>query len=252
MNNNQLYSYLLRLADSSLIIGHRLSEWCGHGPILEEDIAMTNIALDHIGTATSFYEYAAAIENKGRSADDLAYLRDARDFHNNLLVEQPNNNDFGVTMLRQFFFSAFAYYLYEALQQSKDETIAGIAAKAVKESTYHLRHSRQWVLRLGDGTAESRQKMLDALTDLWKLTHDMFEMDEVDKALIQQGVAIDLTTIYPQWLTLVNQTLAEATLPVPEKGWQQLGGYKGLHSEHLGYLLAEMQSIPRAYPGAKW
>lgn len=249
--NNALFNYTLRLADSSLILGHRLSELCGHGPILEEDIACTNMALDLIGSATSFYEYAASIDTQGRSADDLAYLRDAQHFYNNLLVEQPNG-DFAQLMLRQFLFSAFTYHLYSQLQNSNDQTIAGIAAKALKETTYHLRHSRQWVIRLGDGTNESMERLHDAFAAVWKYAYDMFELSTETAALVQQGTAVDPKTFLPAWEAMVHETLALANTPVKEKGWQMLGSINGKHTEHLGFLLAEMQFLPRTYPNSQW
>ncbi|MGB3948659.1 MAG: 1,2-phenylacetyl-CoA epoxidase subunit PaaC [Bacteroidia bacterium] len=245
------FEYLLRLGDSSLIIGHRLSEWCGHGPILEEDIALINIALDFVGNATSILNYAAQVEGKGRSEDDLAYLRNERDFRNLLITEQPNG-DYATTIARQFLYDVYTYFLYEELKSSKDETIAAIAAKSHKEITYHLRHSTEWMYRLGDGTEESHQRLQNGLNELWMFTSDLFDMDAVDELLIKEGVAPDLNKIKVLWEKRVQEVLLEATLQVPTTNIKQKGSRDGKHSEHLGYLLAEMQYIPRSYPGTKW
>jgi ring-1,2-phenylacetyl-CoA epoxidase subunit PaaC len=248
---NPLFEHLLRLGDNCLILGHRLSEWCGRGPILEEDLALANVALDLIGQAQLWLGLAGEVEGKGRDADKLAYLRDARAFRNILLVEQKNG-DFGVTMVRQFFFDAWHYLLLRDLQASKDPRVAEIAAKAVKEVAYHLERSRDWIVRLGDGTEESHRRTQKAVDTLWVYTGEMFEMDEVDRALLASGVAADLAALRGPWLEHVGATLEEATLAQPESGWMQRGGKRGLHSEHLGYLLAEMQFLQRAYPGATW
>ncbi len=247
----QLFNYLLRLADSSLIIGHRLSEWCGHGPVLEEDIALTNISLDFVGRANSLYEYAGKVEGKGRTEDDLAYLRTEREFFNNLLVEQPNG-DYAQTILRQYLTDVFEIHFYEALAKSKDETLAGIAAKSLKEIQYHLRHSSSWMLRLGDGTDESNNRLQYALNEIYRFTGSLFEMDENDTVLIASGIAPDLSTIQQQWQKDVDAMLEKAMLKKPEKVWMQKGNLQGRHTEHLGYILAEMQSVHRAYPGVKW
>lgn len=249
--NNNLFEYLLRLGDDSLIIGHRLSEWCGHGPILEEDIAMTNIALDFIGQATSILEYAAKIEDKGRDADALAFLRYERDYRNVLLVEQANE-DFGVTMMRQFLFDAFRKPLFEALTKSEDEQLAAIAEKSLKETKYHLKHSSEWVIRLGDGTEESHKRAQYALDTLWRYTDELFFENEVDQALQAANIAPSLATIRQEWDATVKAVIEEATLTIPQNGWKQQGGRTGLHSENLGYILAELQYMQRAYPGNKW
>jgi ring-1,2-phenylacetyl-CoA epoxidase subunit PaaC len=246
-----LFKYLLRLGDTNLILSQRLSEWCGTGPFLEEDLAMTNIALDLIGTAEAELTYAAAIEGKGRTADDLTFLRPEREFTNVLLVEQPNI-DFGATTLRQFFVDVFDYYHYTELAKSSDQTIAGIAAKALKEATYHVRHSESWVIRLGDGTEESHQRMQNALNELWRFTEELFEMNEVDAMLIEERIAVDLAPIKPKWQEKVESVLREATLTIPENAFMQRGGREGKHSEHFGFLIAEMQFLPRAYPDATW
>lgn len=247
-----LFKYLLRLGDSSLVLGHHLSEWCGRGPILEEDIAMTNMALDLIGRARVFLSYAGEIEVRGRTEDDLAYQRDAYDFRNVLLAEQTNG-DFAHTMMRQFLYDAYSFFLYEELKKSKDEKLAGIAEKSLKETIYHLRHTKEWILRLGDGTDESHQRAQNALDDLWMYTGDLFDMNDTDKFLIKEGIAPDLNTIKSKWENLVNEILTKATLKLPdEKTWMIYGSREGKHTEHLGYLLAEMQFLPRAYPGTKW
>jgi ring-1,2-phenylacetyl-CoA epoxidase subunit PaaC len=247
----QLFNYLLRLADSSLILGHRLSEWCGHGPVLEEDIALTNIALDFVGRANSLYEYAAKVEGKGRTEDDLAYLRSEREFFNNLLAEQPNG-DYAQTILRQYLTDVFEIHLYEALAKSKDETLAGIAAKSLKEIQYHLRHSSSWMLRLGDGTEESNRRLQNSLNEIYRFTGSLFESDENDSVLIAAGIVPDLSAIQQIWQKDVDAMFEKAMLKKPEKVWMQKGNLQGRHTEHLGYILAEMQSVHRAYPGVKW
>jgi len=246
-----LFEYLLRLGDNCLILGHRLSEWCGKGPILEEDLALANVALDLIGQTKLWLGLAGEVEGEGRDADKLAYLRDAREFRNILLVEQKNG-DFGVTMARQFLFDTWHYLLLRELEKSKDPRVAEIAQKAIKEVAYHLERSRDWVVRLGDGTEESHRRMQKAVDTLWVYTGEMFEMDEVDRALLDSGVGVDLTALRGPWLEHVGATLEEATLEQPKSGWMQRGGKRGFHSEHLGYLLAEMQFLQRAYPGAIW
>lgn len=248
---NALFEYLLRLGDDSLILGHRLSEWCGHGPILEEDIALTNLSLDLIGQATAIFEYAGKVEGKGRSEDDLAFLRFDKDYRNLLLVERPNG-DFGVTIMRQFLFDAYRKPLFERLVNSSDEMIAAIAAKSLKETKYHLKHSSEWVIRLGDGTEESHNRMQDALNDLWKYAAELFYEDEVDARLKASGVLPDMDSLKSEWEQTVTAVLEEATLKIPENNWKQEGGRKGLHTEHLGYILAELQYMQRAYPNMEW
>lgn len=248
---DHLVAYLLRLGDDSLILGHRLSEWCGHGPILEEDIAMTNIALDLIGQTTTILEYAGEAEGKGRSADDLAFLRFDREYKNALLVEQPNG-DFALTMMRQFLFDAYRLPLFEALLNSKDERLAGIAEKSLKETKYHLKHSAEWVIRLGDGTEESHERAQNALDELWRYSADLFCSDDVEAALVEQGFVPSSDAIRPLWEKTVNEVLAEATLKIPENNWKFEGGRHGKHSEHLGYILAELQYMQRAYPNMEW
>ncbi len=248
---DQLFEYLLRLGDSSLILGQRLSEWCGHGPELEEDIALINIALDLIGQARSLLTYAGEVEGRGRDEDVLAFLRDGTDYRNLLLVEQPNQ-DFAYTIARQFLFDAFHLEQQRALMGSRDETLAAIAGKSVKEVTYHLRHSSEWLVRLGDGTPLSHDKMQTALDDLWMYSGEMFEMDALEAALVEAGVAPDRAALRPAWEARVAAVIEEATLQRPDDGWMQSGGLRGRHSEHLGHILAEMQHLQRAHPGAQW
>ena len=248
---NSLFEYVLRLGDDSLILGHRLSEWCGHGPILEEDIAMTNISLDLVGQATSLLGYAGELEGKGRDADALAFLRFDREYKNVLLVEQPNG-DFGMTMLRQFFFDAYRKPFFEKLQHSTDQHLAAIAEKSLKETKYHLKHSSEWVIRLGDGTEESNARIQDSLNTLWRYTNELFFTDEVDTELVEKGIVPSLQEIQNEWNATVNAVLTEATLTIPTNNWKQEGGRKGLHSEHLGYILAELQYMQRAYPNMQW
>ncbi len=245
------FEYLLRLGDSSLIIGHRLSEWCGHGPILEEDIALTNIALDFVGNATALLTYAAQVEGKGRNEDDLAFMRDEREYRNLLITEQPNG-DYAATIARQFLFDTYMYFLYKELKSSKDETIAAIATKSHKEVTYHLRHNTEWMYRLGDGTAESHERLQNGINDLWMFTAELFDMDKVDELLIKEGIAPDLNKVKAEWEKRVKEVLIEATLEIPTTTFKQKGSREGKHSEHLGFLLAEMQYVHRAHPGAKW
>jgi ring-1,2-phenylacetyl-CoA epoxidase subunit PaaC len=251
-NKNQgLFEYCLWLGDNNLILGHRLSEWCGHGPILEEDIALINIALDLIGQSRTILTYAGELENKGRSEDDLAYLRDCREFKNAILLEQPNG-DFAKTIVRQFFFDAFHYHLYTKLVKSKDEKLASIAEKSLKEITYHVRHSSEWVKRLGDGTTESHQRMQDAVDALWMYTDDLFIAADSEEMLVKEGFVPELSVIKAPWIKQVSDVIKEAKLILPENTFMQKGSKMGKHTEHLGYLLAEMQFLQRAYPGASW
>ncbi len=251
MTETPLFQYTLRLADNALVLGHRLSEWVGHAAVIEEDLAFGNMGLDLIGEARALYTYAGEVEGKGRDEDALAYLRDANDYRNILLVEQPNG-DFAVTMVRQLLYSAFAYPYFEALTRSKDATLAAIAAKAAKEMAYHLRHSSEWVIRMGDGTDESHARAQAALEDLWPYTAEMFEVDQIERALIEAGVAVDPASLRATWDKTIDDVLAEATLTRPQDGYMQSGGRVGRHSEHLGFILAELQFLQRAYPGAAW
>lgn len=248
---NPLFTYTLRIADDSMILGQRLSELCGHGPAIEEDIALTNIALDLIGQATSLYEYAASVHEEWKTADDLAFLRYERQYTNLLLVEQPNG-DFGMTIARQWLFDNFRALFYNELQHSKDSQLAAIAEKSLKETRYHLRHSSEWLIRLGDGTEESHRRVQDALNLLYRYTDELFYMDDIDKALIEQGIAVDLEALRPVFNERIQQVLTTATLTLPANNWKQSGGRNGKHSEHLGHILAEMQYMQRAYPNMEW
>jgi len=247
-----LFHYCLRLGDNALILGQRLSEWCGHGPYLEEDIAMSNMSLDLIGQARGFLTYAGEVEGKGRTEDQLAFLRAEREFTNFLLVEQPNG-DFASTMMRSFLYGCFAYLQFRALLNSKDETVSGLSAKSLKEVTYHVRHSGEWIVRLGDGTEESNQRINDALLDLWSYTNELFENDEVNTLLTADGIGVNPLSFKEEWISMVKEIFAKATLEIPiSTVYQATGGMKGLHTEHLGHLLTEMQYLQRTYPNATW
>jgi ring-1,2-phenylacetyl-CoA epoxidase subunit PaaC len=246
-----LFDYCIRLGDSSLIIGHRLSEWCGHGPILEEDIAIINVSLDLVGQARSVLDYAGKVEGKGRNEDDLAYLRDVNFYKNFLICEQPNG-DYGRTIVRQFLFDSYHYLFLNELVNSKDEFLSAYAEKSLKEVTYHMQHSTNWLLRLGDGTKESHRRVQEPLDDLWRFTGEFFAVNEVDEILTRKGIAVDLSKIKPKWEQYVKAIIEEATLTLPTNNWEQLGGKEGRHTEHLGFILAEMQFLPRAYPDATW
>ncbi len=244
---DQLINYTLFLADNALIMGHRNSEWCGHGPILEQDIAISNIALDLIGQARNFYQYAATLIGNNATEDSLAYLRDVKEYKNCLLVEQPNA-DWAQTVLKQFFFSTFQYYLYQQLQNNNDEQLKAIAAKALKEVTYHVRWSSEWVIRLGDGTEESKKRIVKAVDELWMFTGELFE-----PASYELNTNIDFIFLKENWNKRIRSIFAEATIDVPaETSWHQSGGKIGNHSEHLGFILAEMQFLQRAYPNSEW
>jgi ring-1,2-phenylacetyl-CoA epoxidase subunit PaaC len=246
-----LVLYTLRRADDALILGHRLSEWCGHAPMLEEDMALANMGLDLLGQARELYSYAARVEGNGNDEDKFAYLRDVRQYRNLLLVEQPNG-DFARTMVRQFFYAAFADLYWRAMMKSGDSTLAAIAAKSEKESAYHVRHSSEWMVRLGDGTEESHARAQTAIDDLWGFTGEMFETDEADRALIDADIAVDPATLRPPWLETISGIVSQATLTLPKSGWMQQGGRSGRHSEHLGHLLSELQSMQRTFLGATW
>ncbi|MEP6844436.1 MAG: 1,2-phenylacetyl-CoA epoxidase subunit PaaC [Panacibacter sp.] len=250
--NNQLLNYILNLADNALILGQRSSEWCGHGPVLEQDIAVTNISLDLIGQARHFYQYAALLMDDGASEDSLAYLRTEREFKNLLLTEQPNG-DWATTILRQFFLSAYQYLLYQQLQKSNDTQLAAIAEKALKEVTYHLRWSSEWVIRLGDGTEESKDRMIAAIDELWRFTGELFMSATYEIEALEKGYGADITSFQNAWLQKVSSVFEEAMLPMPKASvYMQRGGKEGIHTEHLGYILAEMQYLQRTYPGCEW
>ena len=245
------YEYVRRLGDNALILGQRLAEWCGHSPFLEEDIAMANSALDLIGRARMLYGHAAALEGRGRDEDALAYGRDEREFGNFLICELPKG-DYAFTLVRQYLLDVYHHQLFAALTRSSDETLAAIAAKAVKEAAYHVRRSGDWVLRLGDGTAESHARCQDALDELWAYTGELFAGDGVDEAMAQAGIGIAPATLAADWRAEVEALLTRATLALPRDDWQAGGGRAGLHTEHMGRLLAELQFVQRAYPGLAW
>ncbi|HSU07457.1 MAG TPA: 1,2-phenylacetyl-CoA epoxidase subunit PaaC [Acetobacteraceae bacterium] len=249
LDETPLILVLLRRADDALVLGHRLSEWCGHAPTLEEDLALANIALDQIGLARALYTEVGTLTD--HDEDQLAYLRTDRQYRNCLLVEQPNG-DFAHTMVRQFFYSAFVDPFWRASCTSCNPAVAAIAAKAEKESAYHLRHAAEWLIRLGGGTPESHRRAAAALDALWPFTNELFEIDSAETALIADGIIPDPPAIRPTWDSGIDRVLARATLARPTDCWMHSGGRRGLHSEHLGYLLAEMQSLHRTYPGAKW
>src|SRR6202795_6488 len=232
VSETPLVRYTLRGADDALILGHRLSEWCGHAPMMEEDMALANMGLDLLGQARELYGYAAKVEAKGNDEDKFAYLRDVRQYRNLLLVEQPNG-DFARTMARQFFYAAFADLYWRAMMKSTDPTLAAIAAKSEKESAYHVRHSSEWMVRLGDGTEESHARAQTAIDDLWAYTGEMFAVDNVERALIDADIAIDPSSLRARWLKTVSDVVGEATLALPKSDWMQQGGRCGYHSEHL-------------------
>jgi ring-1,2-phenylacetyl-CoA epoxidase subunit PaaC len=246
-----LFNYLLRIGDTSLIAGQRLAEWVSKGPTLEEDIALTNIGLDLIGQARAALSYAAEIEGKGNTEDSLAFSRSEREYYNTLLSEQKNGN-FADTIAKLFLSDAFFYHFYKALGKSKDEKLAAFALKSIKEVSYHLRHSGEWVIRLGDGTQESKEKIQHAMNDLWMFTGDLFEMNEVDEELISMGIGVDLNEIKTLWDATVDEVLSRATLTRPNDAYMQTGRLDAMHTEALGHILTEMQHLQRAYPNSKW
>ncbi len=247
MSSPAFFEYLLRLGDDRLVLGHRLSEWCGHGPILEEDIPH----LDLVGEATLLLKLAGQTEGKGRSEDALAYFRDGVDFRNALIGELPKG-DFGFTIVRQFFFSVYSLLQMEAMTKSSNEDLAGIAAKAVKESRYHVRHCAEWIITLGDGTDESHARTQSAVDDLWRYTGELFIADDVDREVAGAGLGVDPSTLSDRWTADVSRALNEATLTIPKTTYMQRGGRDGKHTEHLGHMLSEMQIVARSHPGASW
>lgn len=244
-------AYAVRLGDDSLVLGHRLSEWTSYGPFLEEDIALSNVALDYIGRARMFYGYASELDGEGRSEDDFAYLRDERDFQNQLIHELPRG-DFAFSTVRQLLVDVFNSLYLKQLSRSQDKNLAAIAGKAVKETQYHLRRSRDWTLRLGDGTEESHQRMQKALDALWGYTPELFELDELEQSLVEAGIAVDSPALKQEWHNQVSEILDEATLVCPEDSWAVRGGRAGYHTENLGHLLTEMQFLHRSNPGCEW
>ncbi|MBA3671316.1 MAG: phenylacetate-CoA oxygenase subunit PaaC [Gemmatimonadaceae bacterium] len=250
---NALFEYLLRLGDDRLVLGHRLSEWCGHGPILEEDIALANVSLDLLGQATMLLRLAGEVEGKGRDEDALAYFRDAVEFRNCQLAELPNG-DFAFTIVRQFLFDVHAVLLLDALSRSSHAELAAIAAKSLKEAKYHVRHSGDWVLKLGDGTEESHRRAQRALDALWRFTDELFVADDIERTMLDAGIGADLAAVKAQWEGIVRDTLTRATLSIPPSPprFATRGGRAGAHTEALGHLLAEMQIVARSHPGASW
>ncbi|MEO8337884.1 MAG: 1,2-phenylacetyl-CoA epoxidase subunit PaaC [bacterium] len=249
---NALFELLLRLGDDRLVLGSRLSEWCGHGPILEEDIALSNVALDLLGQATMFLRLAGEVEGKGRDADALAYFREAVEFRCCQLVELPKG-DFAFTMARQFLFDVYAVVMLDALSRSANSELAAIAAKSLKEAKYHVRHSGEWMLKLGDGTDESHRRVQRALDELWRFTPALFAADDVGRVLLDSGVAPDVAPLKVEWERLVREVIDAATLTLPHDVAAGIrGGRSGAHTEHLGHLLAEFQIVARSHPGATW
>lgn len=262
LNNNQspppsgglegaLYNYILGIADNTLILGQRLGELCGHGPTLETDIALTNISLDLLGQTRSYYQYVAKLQGGNATEDSVAFLRKEREYKNVILVEQLNT-DFAYVIARQFLFDEFHLLLLEQLQHSKDEMLAAIAKKSIKEVTYHVRFSSDWVKRLGDGTVESKEKIQNAINDLWVYTDELFYLTEADKAMINDGVGVDVTKFKDVYYKKINAILTESTLVIPAVEYFQKGGKEGIHSEHMGYILTEMQFMQRTYPNMNW
>ena len=251
MKNEDLYNYILGIADNSLILGQRMGELCGHGPTLETDIACTNISLDLFGQVRSYFQYAAKVADDGRTEDDIAMLRKEREYKNVLLAEQPNT-DFAYTIGRQFLFDVYHLAFLSELQKSADLTLSAIANKCIKEVSYHERFSSDWVKRLGDGTEESHRKMQKAIDDLWTYTDELFHQTDSDKIMVNEGIGVDVTELKAKYYEQVNELLEEATLKIPESKWFQKGGKQGIHTEHLGYLLADLQYMQRTFPNMEW
>lgn len=251
VNKESIKQYAMRLGDDALMLGHRLSEWCSRGPFLEEDLALTNVALDFIGRARMFYSYAAEMSDEACTEDSFAYTRDSRDFMNLLIHELPRG-DFAFSMARQYLVDEYTLAYMKQLLNSSDENLAAIAAKVVKESEYHLRRSRDWMLRLGDGTAESHERLQAAMEELWGFTSELFEMDDLERELATAKIAVDAGALQDAWDRAVRATCAEATIDVPESDWAVNGGRQGLHTEHHGHLLSDLQYVQRAYPGLQW
>jgi len=251
MKNENLIEYIYGIADNTLILGQRLSELCGHGPNLETDIAMTNMALDLLGQTRSYFQYVVTLSGKEKTEDDIAFLRTERQYKNVLLVEQPNTH-FGYVITKQFLFDVFHLLLLQKLQNSSDEMLSAIAQKGIKEVRYHQRFSSDWIKRLGDGTQESHTKVQEAINDLWKFTDELFHNYKDDQLAIEAGIGVDVTSLKEEYYREINEVLEEATLQIPEVKWFQKGGKQGIHSEHMGYLLADLQYMQRTYPNMKW
>jgi len=251
MAKASLYKYVLALGDDALILGQRLSQWAYKGPFLEEDIALSNISLDMFGRANLLLEYAATLKGNGTTSDELAFKRNEREFSNHIICEQPNGN-FADTIVRQFFLDTFYKLFLQKLTKSKDEQLSAIAQKSIKETTYHLRHSSKWIIRLGDGTVESHAKVQSAIDNLWMFTNELFEMNEIDNEMLEQKIGVDCSKLKIEWDKIINEVLSEATLNRPEDANMPTGGRQGIHTEHLGHLLSDMQYLQRAYPDATW
>ena len=251
MKNENLYNYILGVADNSLILGQRMGELCGHGPSLETDIACTNVSLDLFGQVRSYFQYAAEIAGEGKTEDDIAFLRREREYKNVLLVEQPNT-DFAYTIVRQFLFDVYHLLFLQELQKSTDETLVAIAKKSIKEVSYHERFSSDWIKRLGDGTEVSHQKIQEAINNLWTYTDELFHQTDADKAMVAAGVGVDVTALKEKYYETITAVLEVATIAVPESKWFQKGGKHGVHTEHLGYMLSDMQYMQRTYPNLEW
>jgi ring-1,2-phenylacetyl-CoA epoxidase subunit PaaC len=251
MKNEKLYKYILGIADNNLILGQRLGELCGHGPSLETDIACTNMSLDLLGQVRSYYQYAAKVVDDGRSEDDIAMLRQEREYVNVLLVEQPNS-DFAYVMARHFLFDVYHLLFLNELKNSKDLTLSAIALKSIKEVSYHQRFSSDWIKRLGDGTEESHHKIQKAIEDLWTYTNELFQLTDIDTQMVKDGIGVDVSKIKETYYSKVSEILTEATLQIPESKYFQKGGKQGIHTEHMGYILAELQYMQRAYPNMEW
>ena len=251
MTQLQQFNYTIRLADDALILGQRLSEWCGHGPILEEDIALSNIALDYIGQATNLYKHAAQLDAHKRDEDALALTRMEHEYNNLLMLELPNG-DYAATIMRQYYYTSFYLLFLEKLKSSNDTFLSGFAEKSIKELRYHVQHASDWVKRMGDGTAESHKRIQEAANQLWPYVGEMFAMDALESELANAGYAVDRTIMVDEWKKQCTSLFDEATLVMPTEAWHHKGGREGRHTEHMGFLLAEMQFMQRAYPGAKW
>ena len=251
MAKDLLYQFVLGLGDDALILGQRLSQWAYKGPFLEEDIALSNISLDMFGRANLLLEYAATLKGNGTTSDELAFKRNEREFSNHIICEQPNGN-FADTIVRQFFLDTFYKLFLQKLTKSKDEQLSAIAQKSIKETTYHLRHSSKWIIRLGDGTVKSHAKVQSAIDNLWMFTNELFEMNEIDNEMLEQKIGVDCSKLKIEWDKIINEVLFEATLNRPEDANMPTGGRQGIHTEHLGHLLSDMQYLQRAYPDATW